>query len=255
MNAVFNALNVVTSELFLIWKELKNAQGGQKNQLMRRIKYFLDMIIDLCRILEMLTKWVPELFLQKDQIHSTRLLDYIQSVFRSIFREKMDVLFIDFCQKLQTRSRTLPQFLVPFIGMLVNLYTAIECLSGQQEEITIQDRSIKETLSQDIEKLNKMYLELKSNSTAESPVTNSLNHFKQIASETNIVPQQGSFDSLTALFNRMNSFDPTLFHRLKEYVLNELGPKNQYEVEVFENYTKMLAETDMLIMCKKIKIA
>ena len=53
----------------------------------------------------------------------------------------------------------------------------------------------------------------------------------------------------------MNSFDPSLFHRLKEYVLNELGPKDQYEVAVFENYTKMLAETEMLIMCKKIKTA
>ena len=63
MNAVFNALNDVTSELFLILKELKNAQANQKSQLLRRIKYFLDMIIDLCRILEMLTKWVPELFL------------------------------------------------------------------------------------------------------------------------------------------------------------------------------------------------
>ena len=78
----------------------------------------------------MLTKWVPELFLQKDQIHSSRLLDYIQFVFRSIFRMKMDALFIDFCNKMQTRSRSLPQFLVPFVGMLVNLYTAIEYLSG-----------------------------------------------------------------------------------------------------------------------------
>ena len=53
----------------------------------------------------------------------------------------------------------------------------------------------------------------------------------------------------------MSSFDPSLFHRLKEYVLNELAPKNQYEIEVFENYSKMLAETEMLIMCKKIKTA
>ena len=66
MNAVFNALNDVTSELFMILKELKGAPMSQRSQILRRIKYFLDMIIDLCRILEMLTKWVPELFLQKD---------------------------------------------------------------------------------------------------------------------------------------------------------------------------------------------
>ena len=66
MNAVFNALNDITSELFMILKELKQAQAVQRNQLLRRIKYYLDMIIDLCRIVEMLTKWIPELFLSKD---------------------------------------------------------------------------------------------------------------------------------------------------------------------------------------------
>jgi len=63
------------------------------------------------------------------------------------------------------------------------------------------------------------------------------------------------FDSLADLFNRMSSFDPSLFHRLKEYVLNELRPMNQLEVELFENYSRLLAETEMLIMCKKIKTA
>ena len=63
MNAVFNALNDVTSELFMILKEVTGAAMNTRSQLLRRIKYFLDMIIDLCRILEMLTKWVPELFL------------------------------------------------------------------------------------------------------------------------------------------------------------------------------------------------
>ena len=53
----------------------------------------------------------------------------------------------------------------------------------------------------------------------------------------------------------MNAFDPSMFHRLKEYVLNELSPKNLQEVEAFENYSKMLAETEMLIQCKKIKTA
>ena len=38
---------------------------------------------------------------------------------------KMDAMFVDYCSKLQTRSRTLPQFLAPFIGILTNLYTAI----------------------------------------------------------------------------------------------------------------------------------
>ena len=108
MNAVFNALNDVTSELFMVFKEIKGLHVSYQNQILRRIKYFLDLIIDLSRILELLTRWVPELFLSKDQIHAGRLLDFILFVFRSVFRMQMDNLFIDFCNKLQTRSRTLP---------------------------------------------------------------------------------------------------------------------------------------------------
>ena len=48
-----------------------------------------------------------------------------------MFRMQIDKLLIDYCTKLQTRSRTLPQFLVPFIGILTNLYTAIYELSGK----------------------------------------------------------------------------------------------------------------------------
>lgn len=129
MNEVFNALNDVTSELFSLFKEIKDLPIGNHTQIMRRVKYFLDLIIDLSRILELLTRWVPELFLSKDQIHAVRLLDFMLFVFRSIFRMQMDTLFEKFCDKLQTRSRTLAQFLVPFIGILTNLYTAISELS------------------------------------------------------------------------------------------------------------------------------
>lgn len=51
----------------------------------------------------------------------------------------------------------------------------------------------------------------------------------------------------------MSSFDPSLFKRLLEIVLNELPPVNEQEVSVFKTYSKMLAETEMLIMCKKIR--
>lgn len=61
------------------------------------------------------------------------------------------------------------------------------------------------------------------------------------------------YDSLSDLFNRMSSFDPSLFKRLLEIVLNELPPVNENEVAVFKTYSKMLAETEMLIMCKKIR--
>ena len=85
----------------------------------------MDMIIDLSRILEMLTKWVPEIFLRKDTIHANRLLDYLAFLFKSIFTMGIKPLFISFSTKIMTRGRTLPQFLAPFIGILVNLYRAI----------------------------------------------------------------------------------------------------------------------------------
>ena len=129
MNAVFNSLNDVTAELFIIFKEIKDSPYANHQGILRRIKYFLDLIIDLSRVLELLTRWVPELFLNKEQIHAGRLLDFILFAFRSIFRQKMDSLVTDFCSKLQSKSRTLPQFLVPFIGILTNLYKAIAELS------------------------------------------------------------------------------------------------------------------------------
>ena len=65
--------------------------------------------------------------------------------------------------------------------------------------------------------------------------------------------KSNQFDSLADLINRMSSFDPSLFKRLLEIVLNELRPTSQYEVQVFRTYSKMLAELEMLIMCKKIR--
>ena len=50
----------------------------------------------------------------------------------------------------------------------------------------------------------------------------------------------------------MSSFDPTLFKRLLEIVLGSLKPVNQFEVKVFETYSRMLAETETLIIGKKI---
>jgi hypothetical protein len=43
------------------------------------------MVVDLYRILEIMTKWAPEIFVDKDSIHSIRLLNYIMFVLQSIF--------------------------------------------------------------------------------------------------------------------------------------------------------------------------
>lgn len=135
MNAVFNALNDVTSELFMVFKEVKGLAISNHNQILRRIKYYLDLIIDLCRVVELLSRWVPELFLSKDQIHASRLLDYILFVFRSVFNMQMDSLFNEFCSKLMSKSRNLPQVLAPFIGILTNIYYAIHEIQGGNSKL------------------------------------------------------------------------------------------------------------------------
>ena len=61
------------------------------------------------------------------------------------------------------------------------------------------------------------------------------------------------FDSLADLINRMSTFDNSLFKRLLEIVLNSIGPASEHEVKVFQTYSKMLAELEMLIMCRKIR--
>lgn len=108
MHQVLSSLNDYTSEIFMIFKEVQSASVNQKTQLYRRIKYYLDIIIDLCRVLELLSRQVPEIFLTRSQLHATRLFDYILFVFRSIFTMKMDKLFVEFCEKIKTKSRTLP---------------------------------------------------------------------------------------------------------------------------------------------------
>lgn len=52
----------------------------------------------------------------------------------------MDKLFNEFCDKIKTKSRTLPQFLAPFIGILVNLYRAIS-ENDLEAKIAVVDKS------------------------------------------------------------------------------------------------------------------
>ena len=69
----------------------------------------------------------------------------------------------------------------------------------------------------------------------------------------NSIEKTNQFDTLADFINRMSSFDPSLFKRLLEIVVNELRPESPSEVKVFQTYDKMLVETEMLIMCKKVR--
>jgi hypothetical protein len=54
---VFNALNDVTSELFMVIKEEVKPQTAHLPQSYeRRIRFYFDLVIDLQRILEVISK-------------------------------------------------------------------------------------------------------------------------------------------------------------------------------------------------------
>lgn len=63
MNAFFNSLNDITTDLFTIFKEVKQ---DFSNQLLRRTQHHFHAVIDLLRICELCTTWCPELFLDVD---------------------------------------------------------------------------------------------------------------------------------------------------------------------------------------------
>lgn len=102
MNSILNSLNDVTSELFMVIKEEieEDATAATVNLspgLERRIRFYFDLIVDLCRIMEVLAQWVPEIFLSRDQVHANRMIEYMFFVLRSLFKmgfsKKLTVFF------------------------------------------------------------------------------------------------------------------------------------------------------------------
>ena len=67
MNAFFNNLNENTTELIVIFKELKN---NYNSSLLKRTKHWFNIIVDLCRMLELMTHHAPEIFVDKNLIHN-----------------------------------------------------------------------------------------------------------------------------------------------------------------------------------------
>jgi len=92
LNSVFNSLNDVTSELFMILKEEPNMI--HRLSLLRRTRFYLDLIVDLIRILETISVWVPEVLLSKDLIHANRLIDYTLFVLNSVFKSDLALQII-----------------------------------------------------------------------------------------------------------------------------------------------------------------
>jgi hypothetical protein len=125
MNTFFNTLNEMTTEIFVIFKELKN---NYTQNVLRRTRTLFTQVVDMYRMLEVMTEWAPEIFVDKSQIHSIRLINYVMFVLHSIFVGGIGA-YIDYSSaKIMQRSETLPQFLAPFVGILKNLYAAVNTL-------------------------------------------------------------------------------------------------------------------------------
>lgn len=123
MNAFFNSMNDITSELFIIFKELKN---NFSIYTLRKTQSYFSTSIDLLRMCELFATWCPELFLDVDHVHSTRLLNFLMFVLNSVFIGEVNNEIVNFSTKVYSHSALLEQFLAPIIGILVNLYMGMK---------------------------------------------------------------------------------------------------------------------------------
>ena len=193
MNSFFNILNELTTELFVIFKELKNAYGPQ---ILKKTRSNFVLVVDLFRIVEMLTRYAPEIFVDKQSVHSIRLLNYMMFVLHSVFVGELGAYIDYFSEKIQHRSETLSQFLAPFIGILRNLYEAANTLGTQDN---------------------------------------------------------AKYDNLADIFQKTDSFDPTLFLRLREVVKSQLPPASAEEAATYLAFESMIDEIEMLCQSNKIR--
>ena len=74
---------------------------------------------------ELFTTWCPEMFLDQDHVHSTRLLNYLMFVLNTVFVGEMNKEIDEFTNKVYSHSDNLAQFLAPVIGIFSNLYMGV----------------------------------------------------------------------------------------------------------------------------------
>ncbi len=98
MNTFFNALNDLTTELFVIFKELKNSYH---QQILKRTHMNFTMVVDMYRMLEVMAREASEIFVDKTQIHSIRLINYVMFVLHSVFAGGLDGYIEFFSGKIQ----------------------------------------------------------------------------------------------------------------------------------------------------------
>lgn len=145
MNSFFNQLNDITSELFITFKELKDNYSGLT---LRKTKAYFENSIDLLRMCELFSTWCPELFLDVDHVHSSRLMNFIMFILNSIFIGEVFKHIQDFSAKVYSYTNTFEQYLAPIIGILVNLYMGMKQYQQEEsKEVDVKMRFKYETLT------------------------------------------------------------------------------------------------------------
>jgi len=150
MNSFFNSLNDITSELFITFKELKD---NYSTTALRKTKAYFENSIDLLRMCELFATWCPELFLDVDHVHSSRLLNFIMFTLNSVFIGEIYKHIQYFSEKVYSHSNTLEQYLSPIIGILVNLCMGLKQYQSEEStEVDVNMRYKYETLTSLFEK-------------------------------------------------------------------------------------------------------
>jgi len=91
------------------------------------------MVIDMNRLLEVITRVAPETFLSNDQVHCSRLFNYLMFVLRSVLTSGARTYFDAWSKKMHSLSENLGQFVAPVFATISNLYLGINKLSQQTQ--------------------------------------------------------------------------------------------------------------------------
>jgi len=104
MNSFFNSLNDITSELFITFKELKN---NYSSVALRKTKTYFETSVDLVRMCELFSTWCPELFLDVNHVHSSRILNFVMFTLNSVFIGEIDKFIKFFVDEVYSNSTSL----------------------------------------------------------------------------------------------------------------------------------------------------
>lgn len=85
---------------------------------------------------ELFTTWCPEMFLDIDHVHSTRLLSFVLFVLNSVFVGDVKKQIDDLSKKIYSHSNNIAQFLAPIIGIFNNLYMGIKQFQNEENSMS-----------------------------------------------------------------------------------------------------------------------